>query len=86
MKRRTEKKKENLQHLANVASTKHFVNNGELMGIIGREVRSESAVLGASPPEQLAGGARRVSCSHFFDMLSGENNVENVRVMPKRIG
>lgn len=49
----------NLQHLANVASSKHLVHAGELVGLLRREIRREDAVVRAPPAEELAGGARR---------------------------
>ncbi|KAL6967748.1 hypothetical protein U1Q18_033558 [Sarracenia purpurea var. burkii] len=55
------------QRAASVAETPgsaNLVNNGELVRIIGREVRGEDAVLGAAASEQLAGSARR-SSAHF---------------------
>lgn len=37
-----------LQHFADVAGTEDLVDDGELLGVIRREVRSEDAVLGAT--------------------------------------
>lgn len=47
---RVRERRRNLQHLANVASTKHLVNNGKLVGIIRRKVRSKDAVFGTATP------------------------------------
>ena len=54
-----------LQHFANVASTKDLVNNGKLMGVIRREVRGENAVFGAPTPQQLTGSAWGIA-NHFL--------------------
>lgn len=48
-----------LQVFVDVAGTEDPVNAGELLRVVRREVRSEDAVLSASPPQQLAGRARR---------------------------
>ena len=50
-----------LQHFADVACAENLVNDGELMRVVGREIRGEDAVLGAPAPEELAGGAGCVS-------------------------
>lgn len=39
-----------LQHLANVAGTKDLVDDGEFVGVVGREVGSKDAVFGAASP------------------------------------
>jgi hypothetical protein len=59
------KRERDLQHFANVASTKDLVNNGKLVGVIRREVRGENAVFGASAPQQLAGSAWGIP-NHFL--------------------
>ena len=56
----------NLQHFADIASTKNLVNYGKLMGIIRREVRGKDAVLGTAPTKQLAGSTWRIS-SHIWE-------------------
>ena len=47
-----------LQHFADIASTKYFMDDGKLVGIIGREVRGENAVFGTSTTKQLARSTR----------------------------
>lgn len=59
-----ERERRDLQHLADIASAKDFVNNGKLVGVVGREVRGKDAVLCTAAAQQLAGGARRTS-AHF---------------------
>jgi hypothetical protein len=59
------KRERDLQHFANVASTKDLVNNGKLVGVIRREVRGENAVFGAPTPQQLAGSAWGIA-THFL--------------------
>jgi hypothetical protein len=44
-----------LQHFADIASTKNLVNNGKLVRVVRREVRCKDAVLGAAASQQLAG-------------------------------
>lgn len=63
-KEREREKGRDLQHFANVASTKDLMNNGKLVGIIRREVRSKDAVFGATATQQLARGTWRIS-THF---------------------
>jgi len=47
-----------LEDLAYIASTKHLVDFGELLGLVAPKVGCEYAVLGAPPLEQFAGRAR----------------------------
>lgn len=49
----------NLQHLVDIAGTEDLVDVGELVRLVGREVRGEHTVLRAPPPQQLARRARR---------------------------
>jgi hypothetical protein len=50
-----------LEHLGDVAGAEDPVDDGELVGVVGREEWREDAVLGAPPPEQLARRARRAT-------------------------
>lgn len=47
------------KHLGNVAGAEHFVDGGELLGFVGREVGREGAFLCASSSQELAGCTRR---------------------------
>lgn len=57
-----------VEKLADVACAEHLVDIGELLGIIGREVRSKDAFRRAFAPQKLArragGTRRRYSCAH----------------------
>lgn len=46
-----------LQHFADIASTENLMNDGELVRVVGREVRSEDAVFCAAASQQFAGSA-----------------------------
>jgi hypothetical protein len=54
---RERERERDLQHFANIASTKDLVNNGKLVGVIRGEIRCKNAVFGTSAPQQLAGSA-----------------------------
>lgn len=41
-------RKSNLQHLAHVASSEDLVNDGELVGVVGGEIRGEDTVFCAA--------------------------------------
>lgn len=63
-----------VQKLRNVAGAEHFMNVGEFLRLIRREVRGEHALRQAFPPEELAcgaggGGAGRSHHLIFFFFL-----------------
>lgn len=47
----------NLQQLADITSSKDFMDAGEFVGLVGWEIRAKYAVLRAPPPQKLARGA-----------------------------
>jgi hypothetical protein len=52
-----------LQHLADIAGSEDLMDDGELVGVIGREVGCEHALLRAPPPQQLARCAGRAAAA-----------------------
>lgn len=53
-----------LQHLVDIAGTKHFVNISKLLGLIRRKIGSKHTILSAPPSEKLACCTRR-GCTLF---------------------
>lgn len=43
-----------LQHFADVGGAEDFVDNGELVGVVGGEIGGEDAVFGAAAAQELA--------------------------------
>lgn len=53
------------ENLADVAGAEHLVDFGELLGLVGVEVRGENAVRGAPPLQKLASRAGGAGASHL---------------------
>lgn len=77
-----ERDESDLQHFANIAGTEDLVDDRELVGIVGREIRGENAIFRAPPSQQLARCARGAPAGLSIHAVSIDR--EEIRKRGKR--